>query len=171
MSQSLRVAGALMLLGSVPQIALAGKCQSDGALLFVGKLNAREESVWLSRNQLASSDVYRLDAAKNSSPSFSETFDIAGNGLHLSFSPVVSNGSGGTHKLYGVSSGSDCLLDTQNQKNGITFPPIGGGNGGGGGGTGGGTDCSGLMKPDTHLGENARQIEVSDDQATPYLFR
>ncbi|MBP3935782.1 MAG: hypothetical protein J6D44_18195, partial [Pseudomonas sp.] len=33
------------------------------------------------------------------------------------------------------------------------------------------TDCSGLMKPDTLLGENARQIEVSDDQTTPYLFR
>ncbi|VVP59770.1 hypothetical protein PS880_06069 [Pseudomonas fluorescens] len=32
------------------------------------------------------------------------------------------------------------------------------------------TDCSGLMKPDTHLGENARQIEVSDDQTTPFLF-
>ena len=31
--------------------------------------------------------------------------------------------------------------------------------------------CSGLMKPDTLLGENARQIEVSDDQTTPYLFR
>jgi len=30
--------------------------------------------------------------------------------------------------------------------------------------------CSGLMKPDTHLGENARQIEVSDDQTTPFLF-
>ncbi|WP_339531498.1 MULTISPECIES: hypothetical protein [unclassified Pseudomonas] len=30
--------------------------------------------------------------------------------------------------------------------------------------------CSGLMKPDTHLGENARQNEVSDDQTTPYLF-
>jgi len=28
---------------------------------------------------------------------------------------------------------------------------------------------SGLMKPDTHLGENARQIEVSDDQATLFL--
>ena len=26
--------------------------------------------------------------------------------------------------------------------------------------------CSGLMKPDTHLGENVRQIEVSDDQTT-----
>ena len=32
-------------------------------------------------------------------------------------------------------------------------------------------ECSGLMKPDTHLGENARQIEVSDDQTTPLLFR
>ena len=31
-------------------------------------------------------------------------------------------------------------------------------------------DCSGLMKPDTHLGENARQIEVSDDQTTPLLY-
>ena len=30
--------------------------------------------------------------------------------------------------------------------------------------------CSGLMKPDTHLGENARQIEVSDDQTTPCAF-
>lgn len=34
-----------------------------------------------------------------------------------------------------------------------------------------GSDCSGLMKPDTLLGENTRQIEVSDDQTTPYLFR
>ncbi len=31
--------------------------------------------------------------------------------------------------------------------------------------------CSGLMKPDTHLGENARQIEVSDDQTTSFFFR
>ncbi|GLH49894.1 MULTISPECIES: autotransporter outer membrane beta-barrel domain-containing protein [Pseudomonas] len=30
--------------------------------------------------------------------------------------------------------------------------------------------CSGLMKPDSHLGENARQIEVSDDQKTPLLY-
>jgi hypothetical protein len=35
----------------------------------------------------------------------------------------------------------------------------------------GDAECSGLMKPDTLLGENARQIEVSDDQTTPYLFR
>ena len=31
--------------------------------------------------------------------------------------------------------------------------------------------CSGLMKPDTHLGENARHIEVSDDQTTSCFFR
>ena len=31
-------------------------------------------------------------------------------------------------------------------------------------------ECSGLMKPDTHLGENARHREVSDDQATSYLY-
>ena len=33
-----------------------------------------------------------------------------------------------------------------------------------------GMECSGLMKPDTHLGENARHREVSDDQATSYLY-
>jgi hypothetical protein len=32
-----------------------------------------------------------------------------------------------------------------------------------------GTFCSDLMKPDTHLGENARHREVSDDLATTYL--
>ncbi|MDH1692551.1 CHAD domain-containing protein [Pseudomonas sp. GD03766] len=30
--------------------------------------------------------------------------------------------------------------------------------------------CSGLLTPDTYLGENARHREVSDDQATPYLY-
>lgn len=31
--------------------------------------------------------------------------------------------------------------------------------------------CSGLIKSMvTHLGENARQIEVSDDQTAPFLF-
>ncbi len=31
-------------------------------------------------------------------------------------------------------------------------------------------DCSGLMNPDTDLGENARHEEVSNDQATSYVF-
>lgn len=30
--------------------------------------------------------------------------------------------------------------------------------------------CSGLVKPDTHLGENARDRKVADDQAATYLY-
>ncbi|THJ45972.1 hypothetical protein E9536_40475 [Burkholderia sp. LS-044] len=30
--------------------------------------------------------------------------------------------------------------------------------------------CSGLMNPDTDLGENVRHEEVSDEQATTYVF-
>ena len=30
--------------------------------------------------------------------------------------------------------------------------------------------CSGLIPPDTHLGENARHEEVSDDQTTSIVF-
>lgn len=30
--------------------------------------------------------------------------------------------------------------------------------------------CSGLMNPDTDLGENDRYEEVSDEQATTYVF-
>ncbi|WP_143261259.1 hypothetical protein, partial [Burkholderia cenocepacia] len=30
--------------------------------------------------------------------------------------------------------------------------------------------CSGLMNPDTDLGENGRHEEVSDEQATTYVF-
>jgi len=32
-------------------------------------------------------------------------------------------------------------------------------------------DCSGLMKPDTHSGDSAREIEVTGDQNTLFLFR
>ena len=35
----------------------------------------------------------------------------------------MSNGNGGTHKLYDTTGNKDCLLDTQNQKAGITLPP------------------------------------------------
>ena len=32
------------------------------------------------------------------------------------------------------------------------------------------TECSGLMNPDTHLGENTRHREVFDEQATTYVY-
>jgi hypothetical protein len=31
-------------------------------------------------------------------------------------------------------------------------------------------DCSGLLTPDTSLGEHDRHIEMFDDQATTYLY-
>jgi hypothetical protein len=33
-----------------------------------------------------------------------------------------------------------------------------------------GADCSGLLSPDNNLGENTRHKEVSDEQATSYVF-
>ncbi|PMQ14745.1 hypothetical protein JaAD80_19330 [Janthinobacterium sp. AD80] len=33
-----------------------------------------------------------------------------------------------------------------------------------------GSECSGLMYPDTNLGENARHGEVFDEQAKTYIF-
>lgn len=40
----------------------------------------------------------------------------------MSVSPVVSNGSGGTHKLLDISGSKPCQLATQNQQGGLTFP-------------------------------------------------
>ena len=37
---------------------------------------------------------------------------------------MVSSGNGGTHKLYETGDKKPCLIDTQNQKGGITLPPI-----------------------------------------------
>ena len=45
-------------------------------------------------------------------------------GLNITGSPFISNGNGGTHKLYDTSDNKDCLLDTQNQKGGINLPQL-----------------------------------------------
>ena len=37
-------------------------------------------------------------------------------------------------------------------------------------GVSGEAECSGLLIPDTDLGENVRHREVSDEQATTYVF-
>ena len=55
-----------------------------------------------------------------------DSFSRARAGARLSLSPFVSNGSGGVHRLFeqgAASNGGDCLVDTQNQKNGIQLPP------------------------------------------------
>jgi outer membrane autotransporter protein len=81
----------------------------------LGTSSDESRSVWLSSTTAGN---FRLDSAQGN-----ETVDSwskTKRGLRLSFSPNVSNGNGGTHKLY---NSDDCLLDTQNQKGGIVFPP------------------------------------------------
>ena len=95
--------------------AHAKQCDAEGRLRFLGTGANGEQSVWVSRT---STGAFRLDAAQGNQTV--DTWSKNRRGLHLSLSPVVSNGNGGTHKLY---SSDDCLLDTQNQKNGFVFPP------------------------------------------------
>ena len=109
-----------------PTAVLAkGNCTEKGALFFLGNTADGVRSVWLSATNSAgpigASGYYRLDAAQANQNV--DSWDKIGRGLHLSLSPVVSNGNGGTHKLFGDGQ-KPCLLDSQNQKGGI-IPPGG----------------------------------------------
>lgn len=99
----------------MPMAAHANQCDAEGRLRFLGTGANGEQSVWVSRT---STGAFRLDAAQGNQTV--DTWSKNRRGLHLSLSPVVSNGNGGTHKLY---TSGNCLLDTQNQKNGFVFPP------------------------------------------------
>ena len=109
-----------------PTAVLAkGNCTEKGALFFLGNTADGAQSVWLSATNSAgpvgASGYYRLDAAQANQNV--DSWEKIGRGLHLSLSPVVSNGNGGTHKLFGNGQ-KPCLLDSQNQKGGI-IPPGG----------------------------------------------
>ncbi len=126
-------------------LALAANCNNSGALNYIGHFANDSASIWLSRSFLSDTKTFRLEAAQQGV--YASTFPIVGGGIHLSLSPSVSTGNGGTHKLYILP--EECLVDTQNQKGGIVigggFPGggggglPGGGGGGGSGGSGGGT--------------------------------
>ena len=125
----------------------AEQCKNMGKLTYLGNLDNGSRSIWLSKNLVNSGQNFELQSASGN-PFFSDNFDIRASGLHMSASTNVSNGNGGTHKLFDASGDDLCLMDTQNQKGGIeipSFPPLGGGggdgsNGGSGGGTGGGSN-------------------------------
>ena len=99
--------------------ALAANCKSSGGLAYLGNTRNDAKSVWLSRTDQGS---FALEAAQGS-----QTVDSWGvppsRRLHLSTSPVVSDGNGGTHKLLETSDGKPCLIDTQNQKRDWNIPP------------------------------------------------
>lgn len=116
----------MVVLLFAPTAVLAnGNCTEKGALFFLGNTADGAQSVWLSATNsvgpVGASGYYRLDAAQANQNI--DSWDKIGRGLHLSLSPVVSNGNGGTHKLLGNGQ-KPCLLDSQNQKGGI-IPPGG----------------------------------------------
>ncbi|MGJ8585693.1 MAG: autotransporter outer membrane beta-barrel domain-containing protein [Marinosulfonomonas sp.] len=112
------------VLCSVGGAALAKNCGSTGSLAYVGRTNDSSRSVWLSTIDPGSSNSFQVEAAQGGA--LVDTFAPRVSGKrfrHLSISPFVSNGNGSAHKLFDTT-GSNCLLDTQNQKDGIVFPPF-----------------------------------------------
>ena len=99
--------------------ALAANCKSSGGLTYLGNTRDQSRSVWLSRTDQGSFD---LEAAQGN-----QTVDTwavpPDRRLHLSISPFVSSGNGGTHRLFETSDNKPCLIDTQNQKRDWNIPP------------------------------------------------
>jgi hypothetical protein len=108
---------ALLALTGISDPVFSQACKSSGGLRFLGTTRDESRTVWLSGTVAGS---YRLEAAQGNTTV--DNWNIARpRGLHVSVSPFVSQGSGGTHRLFDTGGGKDCLVDTQNQKGGI-FP-------------------------------------------------
>lgn len=98
-------------------VALAGNCNGSGNLNFLGVTSNGNSSVWLSKTSAGS---FNLVAAQGTQTV--DTWSKNRSGLHLSLSSNVSNQNGGTHKLNSLDPSGNCLLDSQNQQGGFTFP-------------------------------------------------
>ncbi len=101
-----------------PSAAWAAGCDSSGNLRYLGVTGNGGKSVWLSAT---SPGQFALESASGSQTV--DQWSKQRRGLRISTSGDVSNGNGGTHKLYATDAGKPCLLDTQNQKGGFVFPP------------------------------------------------
>ena len=117
--RSLPAAVVALLLASTPLSVDAKDCNSKGGLFYLGNTRDDAKSVWLSAT---SAGAFRLDAAQGNTTV--DQWTKSNRGLNITASPFVSNGNGGTHKLYDTSDKQDCLLDTQNQKGGINLPQL-----------------------------------------------
>ena len=119
-----RVFAATTLLGLVALAdgatghAQAQNCHDQGGLRYLGNSTDESQSIWLSGTVAGD---FELEAAQGSQ--IVDDWSLARAGLHVSRSPVVSSGNGGTHKLYSTGGNKPCLIDTQNQKGGIKLPP------------------------------------------------
>lgn len=88
----------------------------QGRLVFLGKTHDSSRSVWLS---VTTAGSFQLEAQGNQ---LIDEWSKSARGLHLSLSPIVSQGNGGTHFL--INAANNRILDSQNQKGGIIFPPL-----------------------------------------------
>ncbi|MBH2036821.1 MAG: hypothetical protein I8H73_28470, partial [Pseudomonadales bacterium] len=114
---ALQAVMALLVWAGCSSTVQAKGCNAQGNLRFVGTTADSARSVWLSAT---SAGAFRLDSAQGNQTI--DSWTKSRRGLHLSLSPNVSNGNGGTHKLYDNSSSGGCLLDTQNQVGGFLLP-------------------------------------------------
>ncbi|MGF6157388.1 hypothetical protein M2267_002647 [Ensifer sp. KUDG1] len=91
------LAAAIVGLGSlwISGDAIAANCSSRGGLGYLGNTKGGTGSVWISGTSAGS---FGLEAAQGNQTV--DSWNKSRRGLHLSLSPVVSNGNGGTHKLY-----------------------------------------------------------------------
>ncbi|MBK9447618.1 MAG: autotransporter domain-containing protein [Betaproteobacteria bacterium] len=105
-----------IVIGSFPLVAHAKKCGSSGDLIYLGNTANASRSVWVSAT---TAGEFHVDATGTEIDRWTK----ARGGAHLTLSNVVSQGKGGTHKLYATEGGDECLLDTRNQKRGFTLPP------------------------------------------------
>lgn len=92
-----------------------------GNIVFLGKTSDNSRSVWLSTTLSGSFEVQANNTAV-------DDWMQPQAGLHVTFSPSVSNGSGNPHSLYQVINGNLVFIAKDNQQGGITFPPFPGGN-------------------------------------------
>ena len=160
------------------ECAQGGNEKGGECLAYLGRVRVetssgatiKERSIWLSSNIFDNTNDFLLEPAQSSV--WSDQFNLAPRGFHISFSPLVATGGGGTHKLYILAGSPDCdknsncNIDTDNQQGGfdkvITVPGGGGGgtidpvppigvippDGGGGGGTTDPVPPIGVLPPD-----------------------
>lgn len=103
-----------------PYALLAAPPHGPGRILFVGKTANGQTSVWLSATTRGMFEVQARNQVV-------DEWSAAQSGLHVTFSPMVSSGSGDPHSLYQIINGGLVFRDKANQQGGITFPPFPGG--------------------------------------------
>src|SRR5688572_29009529 len=100
-----------------PDTASAQQCKDRGGLAYLGVTANEGRSVWLSATGAGS---FQLESTQGSQ--VVDQWDRSRRGLRVTLSPVVSSGNGGVHQLLVVEGNRPCMIDSQNQKGGITFP-------------------------------------------------